>query len=292
MFGLLGRLSVKALAMLGVGAGVAGVGAYQDIKKNGNKSFLSDIIQDANEIPGQAGAIAGANIGLTGLYATINVIGKFMMQLTGGKYGQGLIDFAQSGIEHNNDTKADPKKEADKAAALAANTPPTQTASLGGTLKTTVDSKNAFTLANLTEGLKNGTSADLVDKALLVGNGAGASVSNTLGFLTGQVLDIGDWTIGKLGEKTGLYSTDYAKRDLSRTFADGAVNGFEYIVGKPTLKTAWDRAAYGAGEFVPYLIPAGGAAGLTGLAAKAATTTQMVGGLVAANKPDLAPGTP
>lgn len=107
-----GFLSRKALLGVGVaGASVAGA-AYVDAKKNGHENLLSGVIQTTAETVTKPAAIAAVNTTLTSWYATIGAIGKFIMTLTNGAYGQGLIDFAKRGHAGNNDTQSKKDKDA------------------------------------------------------------------------------------------------------------------------------------------------------------------------------------
>lgn len=246
--------SKKALVVGGGLAATGGAVATADISANGGDGYFGGAVEWFNRALGEGGARAKFGVLKESLYSFVHMIGEVLMDLSDGKFGKGLVDFAE-------------RSRSDKGKQEIA--PSEQNLNNGQTLA--INQENAPSIDNLVEGIKNITPIDLIEKPTLFGLGAWNEVVTAGASALGHIGDGIDWVGGKAGELVD-YDTGYKSRDLSKIMRQAAeVN----LTAKPELTTAWDRVAYGAGTWAPYVIPTLGPASL---ATKAAVT----GGLTAA----------
>lgn len=249
--------SPKVMAAVGIGGAAVGTAATVDYQANGAQGWAGGLVEGMNRILGEAGARAKAATKAEGFYAFIEQIGVFFMNLTNGAFGSGLTNWARKA------QGLGPTEHPD-----APQTPSQVPLANGQNLSVTRE--NEFSLTNLGNGLKNATVHDLIEKPMLFGQGAWNEVATSGASVAGHVADLGDWVSGKVLSVVGV-DTGYQSRDLSKSFLTAAQENATF---KPELTTAWDRAAFGAGGFAPYIIPA---YGVSGLAAKTAVTAGTLG---------------
>lgn len=285
-----GWLLKKSPWIAGAGAvagGVGGTAAVVDVKSNGAEGWVGNAIEWLNRVPGEGAARANVGIKFEGFYAFIENIGQFVMNLTDGKVGGGLMNWARKAQGLPPISASETSSDADGSStdipgegAPSEGIDPTTTQSLAPDFTTAtgtpITSINEITLENLATMEEFDTLGEVGHKVGLVGQGL---VSETLSIgssVLGHAADFGDWAImGGFEKLTGI-DTGYDERDLSTSFHNVVMDN---VAPKPELVTAWDRVAFGAGQTASYFIPGAAVAG-TGakivVGGAAAVSTAMV----------------
>lgn len=261
---LLASASPKVLAGLGIAGGGIGLGATADITANGSNGYVGDFIEWVNRAPGEAAARANAAIKFEGFFAILEQIGAFVMKITGGAYGSPLVKWARGAQVGDEGGLGDAGTDATAPALTETGTP--------------ITAANTFTKDNLVNGITDGfTVGDVAHKVGLVAAGAADETVDVVASAAGHIADFGDWLSGGVLEAVVGIDTGYKNRDLSSNFSRFADTNMNI---NPTLATAWDRAAYGAGGIGAYFIP------YAGMGKVAATAVSLGAGAVSAFTPD------
>lgn len=275
-FGIVGRVlgAVWAKAPWVAGAGVAagtvaGGAAVVDVRSNGAEGWVGNAIEWLNRVPGEGAARANVGIKFEGFYAFLENIGQFLMNITDGKVGSGLMNWARKsqGLEPLSASETSSDADGGSTDVTGADTPangvdPAITNSIAPEFTTatgnSITSVNEITLENLATMEEFDSIGEVGHKAGLVVQGA---VSETLSIgssALGHVADFADWAVmGGIENLTGI-DTGYDERDLSTSFHNVVM---ENVAPKPELVTAWDRVAFGAGQVGSYFIPGAAVAG-------------------------------
>lgn len=270
MLGLIGSALKGSKLITGAAVAAGGVAAV-DATRNESKGWFGNLVEDFNLAMGEGQARAAASIKFTGIYAFIEQVGEFLMNISNGKLGSGIVGWARKaqGIG-----PADAAADSGSPASSTPNAPSTPAVTATGNALT---QENEINLSNLTKGMDGALSVgNIYNKASITSAGAIDGLVNTAAKGAGLVADAADWSVGSIKEVFG-FESGHRDRHFARDMGNYADKHLNF---DPELKTAWDRVAYSGGQVAGVLVIPGAGAGALGAGAAVKTATTLAASAV------------